>query len=138
MSEAILLYDGLCGLCHGAVRFLSRRSDGRGLRFAPLHGPTAAPILRRHGLAGGPMGSFVLALDPGGPGERILLRSDAVADLGRRLGGPWAAAARLLRAAPRPLRDAAYDLVARNRRRWFGRLDACPTPPPALRDRFLP
>jgi predicted DCC family thiol-disulfide oxidoreductase YuxK len=42
-----------------------------------------------------------------------------------------------IRIVPRPVRDWGYDIVARNRYRWFGRTDSCMVPTPELRARFI-
>jgi predicted DCC family thiol-disulfide oxidoreductase YuxK len=55
--------------------------------------------------------------------------------LGLRAPWPLAFAAILI---PRHVRDAVYRWIASNRYRWFGKQDACPIPPPGLRERFLP
>ena len=69
-------------------------------------------------------------------GGRWYPSSDAAVRIARRLGGPWRLAGALL-AVPRPLRDWAYGVIARNRYRWFGKADVCLVPSPSLRDRFL-
>ncbi|MCO5167324.1 MAG: DCC1-like thiol-disulfide oxidoreductase family protein [Planctomycetes bacterium] len=143
--EPLLLYDGECGLCARSVQWVLERDpsppEGAALRFAPLQGPTAAPLLARHGIAADPRRGFdslVLVLDPGGPEERALTRSEAALAIGRYLGGRWAALARLARLVPRALRDLVYALVARNRLRLFGGADACRVPRGPERGRFLP
>jgi predicted DCC family thiol-disulfide oxidoreductase YuxK len=135
----VVLYDGYCGLCDRSVRWLVE-ADRRGvLRYAPLQGETAAPILERHGIpAGGDFDSFILVENLGTPRERLRQRSDgALAALGA-LGGWRSSLARLARLVPRFLRDALYRFIARHRMRWFGRLDACRIPTPEERSRFLP
>jgi predicted DCC family thiol-disulfide oxidoreductase YuxK len=116
------------------VRFVARRDAAGRIRFAPLGGVTfqrQVPEVDRRDL---PDSLVVLA-----PGSRPLTRSDAVAHLLRALGGAWAVGARLLAIVPRPLRDGAYDLVARFRARLFRRPEGvCPCLPPALLDRFDP
>jgi predicted DCC family thiol-disulfide oxidoreductase YuxK len=75
--------------------------------------------------------TFVLIAD-----GKAYLRSDAAIRVTRYLAGGW----RLLgaiRIIPRPLRDWAYDFVARNRYRWFGRFETCMVPTPELRARFI-
>lgn len=137
MSEPqgpVLLYDGYCGFCNRAVR-LVLRVDDRGLfRFAPLHGEFADRVIRRHpGLRG--VDSLVL-VEGAGDLTGVHVRSDAVLRAMSLLGGAW----RILlffALVPRPVRDWAYDLFARWRYRIFGRYDACPVPPPEVRDRFL-
>lgn len=133
MPAELLLYDGHCGLCHGAVRFvLARDPSGEAFRFAPLGGAAfeaAVPEAGRHSL---PDSVAVVT-----HGARLLLRSDAVVHVLRRLGGVWAVLGGAVGLVPRPCRDAAYDYVARRRKRWFGEVEqSCPVVPAALRARF--
>jgi len=67
-------------------------------------------------------------------GGRAYFKSDAALEVSRLKGWSWV---RVFRLAPRPLRDAVYDLVARNRYRWFGRTESCPLPTPELARHFL-
>ena len=128
-----LFYDGSCALCHGAVRFvLAEDPEGRVLRFAPLESEAfraAVPEGQRVGLPD----SIVVSTADG----RLLTRSSGVLHILERLGGVWRVLAILGRLVPSGLRDAAYDVVARVRYRFFGRKDdACPFIPAALRGRF--
>ena len=130
-----LFYDGHCGLCHRAVRFvLAEDRDGEAFRFAPLQGETferMVPAERRAGLPD----SIVVETHEGA----LLVRSAAFIYILRRLGGGWRALAAILSLVPRVVRDAAYDFVARVRYRIFGRPDdVCPLVPPDLRKRFAP
>lgn len=129
----LVLYDGGCGLCHRSVAFLARRDrDGELFRFAPLGGETASSRL-----AGAPPPAGTVLLLTGG--GRVLVRSDAALHALARLGGPWRALAAAGRLVPRTLRDAAYGLVARLRRRLFPAPEGpCPRLPARLAERFLP
>jgi predicted DCC family thiol-disulfide oxidoreductase YuxK len=127
----IIYFDGQCGLCDRFVQFVLRRDRAARYRFAPLQGSTAR---ERVPASLGPESSQTVILEEGG---RFRVRSDAALAILTGLGGAWRLAG-LLRVIPRPLRDAVYDLVARNRNRWFGRLAECRVPEPAERDRFLP
>ena len=69
-------------------------------------------------------------------GQRAFVRSEAALRIARQLRFPWPILFWLV-IVPRPLRDWAYDVVARNRFRWFGRRDVCMVPGPETRDRFL-
>lgn len=131
MPHPVILYDGVCGLCDRSVRFVLRHDHAGRFRFAPLQGEFAARALARHGRDAADLDTVYL-LD----GERLLAKSDAVCAILDALGGAWRLLA-LLRVLPRALRDRAYDAVAGNRYRWFGRFDACALPPPHLRERFL-
>lgn len=132
-EPARLFYDGACGLCHSAVRFLlAEDRDGRGFRFAPLQGEAferAIPASVRATLPD----SLVLVV----PDGAHLLRSAAVLEICARLGGFWRALGIASRLIPTPWLDRAYDGVARVRARVFTRpADACPVLPPELRARF--
>ena len=133
MSAApVLLFDGVCNLCNGAVAFVIRRDRRARFRFAPLQSPAADALLASHGVArDGLPDSFVLVED-----GRVHLRSTAALRVARGLRFPWPLLAAFL-LVPRCLRDPAYDLVARNRYRWFGRRDECMVPTAELQARFL-
>ncbi len=132
-SSSVLFYDGACGLCHRAVRFvLAEEQEPGGLRFAPLQGATFRRLLNEKGRHGLP-DSLVL-LERGSP---VRLRSEAVMRLLEHCGGLWRLLALLGRLVPVRLRDALYDGVARVRHRLFPPpQDWCPVAPEFLRARF--
>lgn len=127
-------YDGTCGLCHGTVKFLANRPRRDRFRFAPLQGETIAariPAARRAGLP-----DSVVVETPGG---ELLSRSEGVVRLLRRLGGAWRVPAALFAALPLRWRDAAYDFVARRRKRWIRPPEGhCPMVPREISRLFLP
>jgi predicted DCC family thiol-disulfide oxidoreductase YuxK len=128
-----IFYDGHCGLCHGAVRFvIARDPQGRLFRYAPLEGATFAalvPAEQREGLPD----SVVLLTDD----RRLLIRSDAFIHILRRLGGFWRVIGAIIAVIPRAIRDGVYNFIARVRYRIFGRRpEVCPVTPAELRARF--
>ena len=130
-NQPILLFDGVCNLCNASVQWILKRDRQAQFRFAALQSEIGQQILQRHGLVSENFDTVVLAV-----GEQIFLRSDAPLEIVRNLGGFW----RLLyffKIVPRPLRDAMYNFVARNRYRWFGRREACMLPKPEWKERFL-
>jgi predicted DCC family thiol-disulfide oxidoreductase YuxK len=132
----VLLYDGDCGLCAGSVQFVLRREPpgrrGR-LRFAPLQGQFGAQVRAAYPELVGV--DSVVWYDPASPSATVLVRSAAALAVARHLGGVWAVLGTLGRLVPRPLRDAVYDLIARNRQRLVAQ--ACLLPSPEERTRFL-
>lgn len=131
----IIFYDGHCGLCDRAVKFVLKHDrSGRAFRFAPLQGTTFASRLSAERRASLPDTIVVLTED-----GATLTRSDAFVHIFRRLGGGWRALANALAMIPRPLRDVIYNFIARIRYRIFGRRDElCPIMPPELSARFDP
>ena len=132
----VLLYDGTCGFCAESVQLVLRHDRQRVLRFAALDGALGRQVRDRHPELAG-VDSVVWVEPPGeGRPERVLVRSDAALRMARYLGGPFHLA-RIAAVLPRPVRDAAYALVARHRRHLSGGGPRCLIPPPDVRDRFL-
>jgi predicted DCC family thiol-disulfide oxidoreductase YuxK len=131
----IVFYDGHCGLCHRAVKFVLKHDHSvTPFRFAPLQGETfkaRVPFDQRANL---PQSIVVQTCD-----GALLTRSNAWIHVLRRLGRGWKGIAAFVAVIPRPLRDAVYEFVTRIRYRVFGRRDdLCPVVQPGLRARFDP
>lgn len=129
LPDGLILFDGVCVLCSRWVRFVSARDGGR-FRFTPVQSPCGRALAAR------------LSIDPDAPetnavvlGGVVLFKSDAALAVLAALPGLGAVAG--ARATPRGLRDWAYDRVARNRYRLFGRTASCMVPPPGLAARVL-
>jgi predicted DCC family thiol-disulfide oxidoreductase YuxK len=135
-EPAVLLYDGTCGFCDGAVKFVLKVDRRAEMRFASLDGGFAAAVLQRHPELAG-VDSVVYVEDPGGAGEHVSVRSEAALRVAAYLGGPWRALGAVARVVPAPARDWAYDRFAAVRYRVFGRVDSCAIPPPEVRARFV-
>jgi predicted DCC family thiol-disulfide oxidoreductase YuxK len=130
-SPPIVLFDGVCNLCSGSVQFLLKRDPEGLFRFAPLQSDVGRRLLAEHGLTVDSLSSVVLIED-----GKVWQESSAALRIARHLPGAW----KLLRSfavVPRPLRDAVYRWIARNRYRWFGKTETCWLPTPELEERFL-
>jgi predicted DCC family thiol-disulfide oxidoreductase YuxK len=132
----ILLYDGVCGFCNASVQLVLRYDRRRTLRFAPLQSAYAGQVLAHHPELGGV--DSVVWVEPSADASppRVFTRSSAALRVARYLGGPWSLLL-LFWLVPRPLRDWAYDVVARNRHRLVRSATQCLVPPLAERHRFL-
>ncbi|MCU1300518.1 MAG: thiol-disulfide oxidoreductase [Candidatus Sulfotelmatobacter sp.] len=137
MSNPILLYDGVCGLCNRLVQFILRHDRNAIFRFASLQSPLAARILAHHGANTSQLDTVYVVVHPDLPDEYLLPRSDAVLFVLNQLGAPVRPAAFLLKLLPRFLRDLVYNAIARHRYRMFGRSETCMLPPVKNHDRFL-
>lgn len=130
-DQRIVIFDGVCNLCNGAVAFIIARDPARRFRFAPMQTDAARALIERHYAPDAELDTFLLIKD-----GACLARSDAALAIARELSRPWPLLG-VLAIVPRPVRDAAYNLIARRRYRLFGRRDTCMTPGPDVRDRFL-
>ena len=126
-AHPLILFDGTCNLCNGAVGFIIRHDRAGRFRFAPLQSasPRSDPPPAAYAAD-----SFLLI-----EGDLTFDRSTAVLRIARLLGWPWKLFYGLM-IVPRPWRDAFYDFIASHRYGWFGRRDRCMTPPPEWADRF--
>jgi predicted DCC family thiol-disulfide oxidoreductase YuxK len=126
-----VLYDGVCKLCTAWVAFVLRHEENQALQFAPLQSPAGMRVMQEFGIDPTQMKTFVVIAD-----GRAYVRSDAAIRVARFLRGAWKLLG-MARIVPRPIRDHAYDMVARNRYCWFGRHEVCMAPTPDLRARFI-
>lgn len=140
MSETkpnlIIFYDGVCGLCNRLVQFVLKRDKRDYFRFAALQSDLASTTLQRHGRDPHDLDTVYVVVDHAQPTERLLARSDAILFLLRELGGIWKIVA-FGRILPLALRNLAYELVAQNRYRVFGKYESCMLPDPQHRAKFL-
>ncbi len=134
-SAERIFYDGDCGVCHGSVAFVARHDrTGEAFRFAPLGGEVFRDRVAPE-VGGRLPDSLVVQTDAG----KLLLRSDGVAHILRRLGLAWRLLGFALVLVPRPIRDFLYDRFAERRHHLAKRPDGtCPLMPPGLRGRFDP
>ncbi len=131
--KTVVLFDGVCNLCHRTVQFILRHDRARRFVFASQQSEVGQQLLSQHGIpTAAALTDSVVVVEEG----RVWLESDAALHILYRLGGVWRIPA-LLRWVPKGLRDWVYRLVAKNRYRLFGRLERCMVPTPELKERFL-
>lgn len=139
-AGAVIVFDGVCVLCNGWVRFLLRHDRRKRYRFAAMQGEAGRALLAQHGLDPDDPVSFLLIeydLDhDGAMPPRVSTDTTAIRRVIAGLGGLWRVA-HLAALLPGFVRDPLYRLVARNRYRLFGQHDACMVPLPEERARFL-
>lgn len=127
----IVLFDGVCNLCNGLVKFIIRHDTSGKIKFAPLQSDIATELIS------GRVGGF---FDADGivyiSGERYFNRSTAILHILKDMGKAWKAFYGFI-IIPRFMRDALYNIVARNRYYIFGKRNSCMVPTPDIRDRFL-
>jgi len=117
-DDGIILYDGVCVLCSGWMRFVLDRDEAGIFRFTPIQSDYG------RGLA------LALRIDPENPdtnavvwGGKVWRRSDAAIRVVSLLPGwGWVT---VLKIVPRPLRDLVYRLIARTRYQVWGRNAVC-------------
>ncbi|TGM17017.1 DUF393 domain-containing protein [Leptospira selangorensis] len=136
MSEftyPIVLFDGVCNLCNGAVNVLLDLDKHKRLKFASLQSEYAKNLIQSKSLEEKIRGiDSILFWD----GKEIHIKSNAIIEICDKLGGFW----KILKFSyiiPRPIRNFLYDLIAKNRYRLFGKRESCRMPTPELKERIL-
>ena len=136
MSNLIVLYDGVCGLCNRLNQFLLKRDHHDRLLFASLQSNLARKILERHGADPNDLDTVYVVEDYDTPSERLFKRSNAILRATEALGGIWKLSV-ISKVLPRPIRDLFYRFVATNRYKVFGKSAVCIMPDPKYRQKFL-
>ncbi len=136
VSRHLVLYDGVCGLCDRANRFIVRHDVRQLFQFSALQGTRARKLVSGFGRDPDLLDTVCVVADYQRPEQRLLTRSAAALFVLQQLGSPWKWAV-ALRLFPTFVLDAIYNFVARHRYRWFGQVEQCSLPDPAERARFL-
>lgn len=131
IQPLIILFDGVCNLCSSSVQFIIKRDTKLVFKFASLQSDFGQHQLEKFNLDKNSLYSLILIKD-----GKAYQRSDAALLIARELRGGWSIFYSFI-IVPRIIRDLAYNLVAQNRYRFFGKKDACWLPTPELRSRFI-
>ncbi|MCM3116401.1 thiol-disulfide oxidoreductase DCC family protein [Neobacillus sp. MER 74] len=128
--DRIILFDGICNLCNNSVQFIIKRDTIGFFKFTSLQSETGQALLKKYGL-NKDLNSFVL-LENG----KAYVKSSAALRVCSKLGSAWPILS-ILRFLPPFSRDFLYDIVAKNRYKWFGKKESCMLPLPEWKERFL-
>jgi len=130
-NRHIVIFDGVCNFCNGAVNFIIKRDPTGRFVFTPMQSPIGQELIEEYGAAMVGVDTILLVKD-----GQCFERTDAALEITKDLTGFWHWF-RILKVLPKPFRDYFYRLFARNRYRLFGRRDTCMVPTVSVRERFL-
>jgi predicted DCC family thiol-disulfide oxidoreductase YuxK len=127
----VVLFDGVCNLCNGYVNWLIDHDKNNLFKFASLQSNAGKKLVNQLGLQGNYLDTIVL-YDNG----KGYTHSTAVLRILKQLNGIYSLAV-IFFIVPAYIRNKVYNMVARNRYKWFGKRDTCRVPTPELKNRFL-
>jgi predicted DCC family thiol-disulfide oxidoreductase YuxK len=130
-EHPIILFDGVCNFCNGAINFVLRQDKKAIFRFAALQSQAGQKLLKQYNLSVTEFESFVL-IENG----KVYKKSAASLRVMNKLPWYWKEA-QIFRIIPTAFRDAIYDFIAKRRYKWFGKKEQCTVPTPEMRNRFL-
>jgi predicted DCC family thiol-disulfide oxidoreductase YuxK len=127
----IILFDGVCNFCNRSINIILDHDQDAHFQFAPSQSTAGKDILQQFGLEQNGKSSVILI-----DNEKVYTKTDAVILIATHLKG-WPKLFRLIKFIPKPIRDFAYDLIAKNRYALFGKRETCRIPDESIRHRFL-
>lgn len=127
----VVLFDGVCNLCSGAVQFILEHERSETLKFSSLQSDVGKKLLATFDIDPRLTDSIVYIEN-----NKAFVKSTAAIRIARHLKMPWRIVSKFS-FVPRIIRDFIYDLIARNRYKMFGKKEECWLPQPRWKKRFF-
>ena len=118
----IVIFDGVCNFCNASVWFILKRNKKENIYFTDLQSPIANKLLEEAPENVKSADSIIFYQN-----QQWYIKSDAAIEISRHLTFPWKTGI-IFKVIPKFIRDAVYDLIARNRYSWFGKKSSCKIP----------
>jgi predicted DCC family thiol-disulfide oxidoreductase YuxK len=131
-DKHIILFDGVCNFCNSSVRFVMKRDKKDLYRYASLQSDLGRQMTEERGIDTSEIDSTILII----PDQAYYIKSDAALQISKNLSGLYPLL-NVFSIIPTSIRDFFYDIVARNRYKWFGKKEECQIPTPEERSKFL-
>ncbi|PKG25640.1 thiol-disulfide oxidoreductase DCC family protein [Niallia nealsonii] len=128
--KAIILFDGVCNLCNQSVQFIIKRDPKGYFTFTSIQGETGQKLLQKYQISNN-LDSLLLIED-----NNYYTKSAAALQICKHLNGFWKYLI-IFKIVPPFIRNSVYDIVAKNRYKWFGKRDSCMLPTPENKNRFI-
>lgn len=131
-NTQIILFDGVCNLCSGAIQFVIKRDKNKIFRYTSLQSELGRQLLKERKIDPKKTDSIILIQ----PNIAYYIKSSAALQASKKLNGFYPLLSIFL-IIPRHIRDWIYDFIAKNRYKWFGKKETCWIPTPELKELFL-
>ena len=130
-QQHIVVFDGVCNFCNGAVNFIIQRDLKAVFLFTPIQSAFAKELIKKYDIDTLDTETFLLIKN-----EQCFVFSSAALEVTKDLSGLWRIL-NVLRFVPKVIRDFVYRVVARNRYKLFGKKEVCMVPTDELKARFI-
>jgi predicted DCC family thiol-disulfide oxidoreductase YuxK len=131
-EKKIILFDGVCNLCNGAIQFIIKKDKNDIFRFVALQSELGIEICNYIGVDQTKIDSIILY----NPGVAYYYKSTAAIKIAEELGGIYILIS-VSKIFPEKLRNYIYDYIAKNRYKWYGKKESCMIPTSGLKAKFL-
>ena len=130
-NKSIIFFDGVCNLCNNSVNFIIKRDKHKRFLYASLQSDAARDILLQFKIKISDLDSIILVEN-----GKLYQKSTAILKIAKQLNGFWKVNYIFI-IIPKFMRDNIYDIIAKNRYKWFGRREKCMLPTGDMKLRFL-
>ena len=130
-THKIILFDGVCNLCNGAVTYIIKRDKKNVFKFAALQSEIGQELTSKFNIDTSKVDSIILI-----DGEKHYTKSSAALRIAKQLSGAYPLLFGFM-VVPKFIRNAVYDYIAKNRYKWFGKKESCMIPTAELKSKFL-
>lgn len=131
-NKKIILFDGVCNLCHASVQFIIKNDKNDVFRFASNQSDIGQKIILQSKIDLSKTDSIILF----DPKNGTFIKSEAAFKIAKELKGLYRNLF-YLSFLPKKLTDFGYQFIAKNRYKWFGKQESCLIPTKALQAKFL-
>ncbi|MGB1269666.1 MAG: thiol-disulfide oxidoreductase DCC family protein [Flavobacteriaceae bacterium] len=132
IQKKIILFDGVCNLCNASINYVIDKDVKDEFRFLALQSDLGKELQDYLGITSKTLDSIILYI----PNEAYYVKSTAAIKIISRFPGAWKLLS-IFSIIPASIRDFIYDVVAKNRYKWYGKQNQCRIPTPELKSKFL-
>lgn len=126
----IILFDGVCNLCNNTVMFLIKHDKNNQLHFAAQQTSAGEKIINQYHITDNHQSVIFIK------NELVYFKSDAIIEIGKLLTG-WPRILVVGVVLPAFFRNWLYDLIAKNRYKFFGKREFCSVSSKELEHKFI-
>ncbi len=130
-NSYIVIFDGVCNFCNGAVNFIIKRDPESRFVFTPMQSELAKELMLKYQVENA--GNDTVLLIKHG---QCFMFSSAALEITKDLSGFWSIFL-VFKIVPAKIRDFFYKVLARNRYNLFGRKARCMVPASDVKSRFI-
>ena len=123
MSKSIILFDGYCNLCNSTVDFIIREDKNKIFQLFPFQSDEGQEIVKQYNLSDESLLTVILVEN-----GKVYKRSTAILNIVAKFGFYWGLFSFTMKFFPVFIRDYVYNIISKNRSKWFGRSETCNIP----------
>lgn len=130
-DKKIILFDGVCNYCNDKINYIIKNDKQDIFRFVPIQSEKGQEIINYLGI-NKTTDSIVLYE----PGFAYYIKSEAVFKIIKHLSSS-AKVLLFFNFIPTSIKNIFYDIIAKNRYKWYGKKESCMIPTEEIKRKFI-